>query len=836
MARQILGKVVPTGEDTYDNNRTYDELCIVMYNGQSYISKKETRGNKPDNTEYWQQLVEKPVKGADYFTEADKDEIVNDVTNDATNKYNQAVATGIDTFNQNAERKTSDFNDNASEKTDTYNANADSTTQAFTNNANSKTEAYNTNATEKLDTYNSNHTAKLKEYNDNATSKLSAYNTNTVTKTTEYNSNHTNKLSAYDTNASNKVDAYNTNADARLEEYNTNANNKIAEYDEHSKELNNKIVSTRNELERLKSNVLNTGEDTDTFIHLEDSAMAEMQEIKVDGVCEQNTTSGKNILQNNATSKTENGITFTKNDDGTITVNGTATATSSINLYRDNLSLRKGNYILNGCPRGGGSSNYRLAMNKGSNTSNFFDTGSGVNVNLEADITNAAVWIAIYQGVTVNNLVFKPMIRLASITDDTYEPYTGGQPSPNPDYPQEIKTITGNLKLTSCGKNLFNGTDYSMIVNGVTISISRNRITLNGTATGAYNNSNSNYINAFPIKLAEIYSYSCTQVHGSMTGTRLAINLRGGNNTTDMSKQFNPASLELKNGSNSTSNSRIDCSYITGLQFIFSDDAVFDNYTFDIQLEQGRNVTPYEDYIESQIQAKLPEGEFIGKLDETHKDTLRTEYFPEEGQYHRMLDKKIGKHVFTGDEDFTIRNSSSGITQIRYSNSKIAKLSDSNYVRAISNYFTHNYSWGNSWNKDNSLAHWVGFSAIVFYSSNFSTVSDFKQFLKDKYDNGNPVVVYYLLAKPYTLDLGVIDMPMSYKDITNIFTDSDLLPTINAKYYRVFDKTIQNAQINEKTLKQEITDLNATVSALDTRLKALETKTVEEPTESEGTV
>ena len=42
MARQILGKVVPTGEDTYDNSRTYDELCIVMYNGQSYISKKET--------------------------------------------------------------------------------------------------------------------------------------------------------------------------------------------------------------------------------------------------------------------------------------------------------------------------------------------------------------------------------------------------------------------------------------------------------------------------------------------------------------------------------------------------------------------------------------------------------------------------------------------------------------------------------------------------------------------------------------------------------------------------------------------------------------------------
>ncbi len=34
-------------------------------------------------------------------------------------------------------------------------------------------------------------------------------------------------------------------------------------------------------------------------------------------------------------------------------------------------------------------------------------------------------------------------------------PIVGNQPSPSPDYPQEIKTLTGNIKLTSCGKNLF---------------------------------------------------------------------------------------------------------------------------------------------------------------------------------------------------------------------------------------------------------------------------------------------------------------------------------------------------------------------------------------------
>lgn len=38
-----------------------------------------------------------------------------------------------------------------------------------------------------------------------------------------------------------------------------------------------------------------------------------------------------------------------------------------------------------------------------------------------------------------------------------YEPYTGGIPSPNPDYPQELKSVgdSGEVKIRSCGKNLF---------------------------------------------------------------------------------------------------------------------------------------------------------------------------------------------------------------------------------------------------------------------------------------------------------------------------------------------------------------------------------------------
>lgn len=819
MARQILGKVVPTGEDTYNNNRTYDELCIVMYNGQSYISKKETRGNKPDNTEYWQQLVEKPVKGTDYFTEADKDEIVNDVTNDATNKYNQAVATGIETFNQNAERKTSDFNDNASEKTDTYNANVDSAMKTFTNNANSKTEAYNTNATEKLSTYNSNHTAKLKEYNDNATSKLSAYNTNTVTKTTEYNSNHTNKLNAYDTNASSKIDEYNTNADARLEEYNTNADNKIAEYDEHSKELNNKIVSTRNELERLKSNVLNTGEDTDTFIHLEDSAMAELQEIKVDGVLQQNTTTGKNLLN------VPKDLQKIKNDSYSITpvysngmlkyieLNGTFNAWTAYNILGAEFTLSPGTYVQSFHKEGKFSNGSVYIDSSLSITSIEIDNYSKV---LSDDLNVSKYKICVNEGTVCNNLKLYPMIAKENKVSN-YEPFTNGA-SPSPDFPQEIKTITDSLKVTSCGKNLFNinKTTYPKTENGLTITTENGYFIINGTCTRIYANI-SNPKN-FVIS-AGTYTISIdTPQNFNVVLKRFLPN----GSAEDIVILHNSLAKTFTTGI--TSNSYYF--FISGL----TPGMTIDNVKFKIQFERKDNATSIEDYIESQIQAKLPEGEFIGKLDETYKDTLRAEYFPEEGQYHLMLDKKVGKYTFTGNEGWFMNYG----TGMFHANNIFKTASELTRLGKCTHYIYNsiNSSIFNTLpNNQFAIQYYNGSTNIFIKDLRYSSVDDFKNMLKT-----NNIEIYYILQTPYTLDLGVIDMPMSYKDITNIFTDSDLLPTINAKYYRVFDKTIQNVQINEKTLKQEITDLNATVSSLDNRLKALETKTVEEPTESEGTV
>lgn len=72
------------------------------------------------------------------------------------------------------------------------------------------------------------------------------------------------------------------------------------------------------------------------------------------------------------------------------------------------------------------------------------------------------------------------------------EPYTGGRPSPNPEYPQEIVSAgdKGNINVDVTGKNLipFPYVDGNRVINGVTITVNDDGTLLyNGTASSAVN-------------------------------------------------------------------------------------------------------------------------------------------------------------------------------------------------------------------------------------------------------------------------------------------------------------------------------------------------------------
>ena len=135
----------------------------------------------------------------------------------------------------------------------------------------------------------------------------------------------------------------------------------------------------------------------------------------------------KNLLKNTASTQTINGITFTVNDDKSITANGTATAMAQITIGS---ITKNGNYRLTGCPAGGSAATYMLSLayHKVSGSTTYGDeTGNGRLVTFDSEkYTRINIRVQINKGVTVSNVTFYPMLRDADITDSTYEPY---QPS-----------------------------------------------------------------------------------------------------------------------------------------------------------------------------------------------------------------------------------------------------------------------------------------------------------------------------------------------------------------------------------------------------------------------
>ena len=122
--------------------------------------------------------------------------------------------------------------------------------------------------------------------------------------------------------------------------------------------------------------------------------------------------------------KTLNGITWTVNNDGTITVNGTATAVSYFFLDITS-SLPAGTYAISGCPSDGGSSKFFIRVRDYTDEANVKticnDYGNGAIFTLTKD-TPKRIYISVENGVTVNNVTFKPMLEKGPIAH-AYRPY-----------------------------------------------------------------------------------------------------------------------------------------------------------------------------------------------------------------------------------------------------------------------------------------------------------------------------------------------------------------------------------------------------------------------------
>ena len=129
---------------------------------------------------------------------------------------------------------------------------------------------------------------------------------------------------------------------------------------------------------------------------------------------------GKNLLQNTATSQTVYGVTFTVNDDGSVTCNGRRENTST--FFTIGSVTTSGETILSGCLSGGSSTSFAMRAYSATISSPrvYYDIGDSCRLNTP-DTYN--IDIRIQSEYTCDNLTFYPMIRRAEIADGTYEPY-----------------------------------------------------------------------------------------------------------------------------------------------------------------------------------------------------------------------------------------------------------------------------------------------------------------------------------------------------------------------------------------------------------------------------
>lgn len=185
--------------------------------------------------------------------------------------------------------------------------------------------------------------------------------------------------------------------------------------------------------------------------------MSDIQELKfVYGDAYQTTYAGKNLLNMPITDGSESGLTWVKNADGSMTINGTASA--GIHIY--------GNYTMPQAWLGQtltlSTDNANVGVNMGFKNS----AGGGNQLILDYGVTSKTQKITqgniditarfefyVKPGTVLNDFTVHVMLEYGS-TVSPYEPYTGGIPSPNPDYPQNVECVAGVQTMSIVGKNL----------------------------------------------------------------------------------------------------------------------------------------------------------------------------------------------------------------------------------------------------------------------------------------------------------------------------------------------------------------------------------------------
>ena len=260
---------------------------------------------------------------------------------------------------------------------------------------------------------------------------------------------------------------------AKLSE--TNASNSAKEAKESADSVANIVTDVSQLKEDLSNKITKFYASNQGETHLADSDNGKIQDMMIYGKSEQKQYSGKNLLELSDNQVQIENLKIQINQ-GIITFSGTVNNESFI-MEIDSFTVPSdGTYAISTNSNSNKESPRILITINDSPYSSAFN---GATKELNAgDVVRLYIRISSvgsYDGVTI-----KPMIEKGSKVT-SYEPYTGGIPSPSLDYPQEIKSVV-NPTVKLLGSNILKIADGEYQDGGVTATVSNGVVKLKGTA------------------------------------------------------------------------------------------------------------------------------------------------------------------------------------------------------------------------------------------------------------------------------------------------------------------------------------------------------------------
>ena len=240
----------------------------------------------------------------------------------------------------------------------------------------------------------------------------------------------------------------------------------VATADAKKEEINQKglevLQSIPEDMGKIQDTTLIKSTESGTEINLTDSSDMNIQELHLFGKSEQKTTKGIQLLDlSSMNSGTGDGLTYTNRGDGSVQVSGTATSQVGNIWFKGKydtnseklttlLTLEAGKkYYIKDCILFEGMANINTQTEVIEVSAEEYPEGRRI-----TGIRNPRQVV----GKTYNEVIY-PLIAESSTAVD-WEPYTGGQPSPSPDYPQGIESVE-NPTVKIVGKNKMKTYVYS---------------------------------------------------------------------------------------------------------------------------------------------------------------------------------------------------------------------------------------------------------------------------------------------------------------------------------------------------------------------------------------